>query len=396
MLKGTPFHPRLQPLNQSQDWRRWAGYLVASKYDLTVEWEYHAIRNSAAIIDTSPLYKYLVQGTDAEKLLNRVLTRNMSKCKPGRAMYTTWCDEQGKTLDDGVVARLTENSFRLTAADPNLRWLELNARGLQVEIRDISQELATLAVQGPLSRQILQEVVAADLSRLRYFGVVQTTLAGVAVDVSRTGYTGDLGFEVWMPAHSALTVWDKLLEVGGKYHLTPAGMLALDMARVEAGLILLEVDYTSARQAIIPSQKSSPFELGLGWTVDLDKPGYFVGKRALELEKRTGSEWIIAGIEIDWNALENSYSRVGLPPSVPHTAWRGTAPLYKGQQEVGYATSGCFSPLLKKYVALATLQSKVAQLGNSLEMEITVEHFRRRVLARVTKTPFFDPERKKQ
>ena len=396
MLRGTPFHPRVQALCVSHDWRRWAGYVVASKYDLTPEWEYHAIRNSAALIDVSPLYKYHIEGRDAEKLLNRVLCRSASKLHPGRAIYATWCDEQGKTLDDGVVARLRPDAFRLTAADPNLRWLALNARSLDVTVTDVSERLATLAVQGPLARRVVSAAAEADLDDLRYFGLREASIAGHAVTISRTGYTGDLGYEIWMPAQSALDIWDRLVAVGGVYHLTPAGMLALDMARIEAGLILIEVDYVSARHATITSQKSSPFELGLDWTVDLEKPGYFVGRRALETEKERGSAWTIAGIEVDWPSLESLFTRAHLPPAVPHTAWRGSVPLYSGSREVGYATSVCFSPLLKRYIALATLRRDNATVGTELEMEVTVEHMRRRARARVTPTPFYDPERKRK
>lgn len=395
MLRGTPFHPRIEPLCVSHDWRRWAGYRVASKYELTTEWEYHAIRNSAALIDVSPLYKYEISGRDAEKLLNRVLCRSVAKLRPGRALYATWCDEHGKTLDDGVVARLRPDRFRLTAADPNLRWLEHNARSLDVTIADVSQQQAALAVQGPLSRQVVEAAAEVDLGPLRYFSLTEAAIAGNPVTISRTGYTGDLGYEIWMAADAALPIWDRLMAVGEVYQLRPAGMLALDMARIEAGLILIEVDYTSARAAIIPAQKSSPFELGLAWTVELDKPGYFVGRQALEAEQRRGSPWTIAGLEIEWQSLETLYGRVNLPPAVPHTAWRGSAPLYAGKREAGYATSGCFSPLLKRYVVLATLQTQYAAPGTELTMEVTVEHMRRQAVARVVPTPFFDPPRKR-
>ncbi len=395
MLKGTPFHSRVQALCVSHDWRRWAGYIVASRYALAVDWEYHAIRNSAALIDVSPLYKYLIEGPGAERLLCRVMTRDVRRLRPGRAAYTVWCDDHGKALDDGVVARLGPERFRLTAADPNLRWLELNARGLDVTIRDVSAAQAALAVQGPLSRTILERAAEQDLGDLAYFGLVEGAIAGTPVVISRTGYTGDLGYELFLPADGALAVWDHLMAVGGPYQLTPAGMLALDMARIEAGLILIEVDYTSARHALIPEQRSSPYELGLGWTVDLDRPGSFVGRRALEAEIRDGSPWTIAGLEVDWPSLEALFARVDLPPAVPHVAWRGSAPVYAGGREVGYATSGVFSPLLKKTIALATLRTGHAAPGTELAFEVTVEHMRRRAAAQVVATPFFDPPRKR-
>ena len=397
LLKTTPFHSRVEKLCESHDWRRWAGYLVASKYELTHEREYHAIRSGAGLIDVSPLYKYLVSGRDAARLLNRVMTRDIGKCAVGQVLYTTWCDEKGKTLEDGTVTRLAENRFRVTAAEPNLRWFQDNAIGLnEVHIEDISETVAALALQGPTSRQILQRLTGRDLTKLRYFRQLSATIADRPVDISRTGYTGDLGYELWLHPQDAEVVWDALIQVGEDYGLVPAGMLALDIARIEAGLILIEVDYTPANKAIIEEQKSSPFELGLGWTVDLKKEGYFVGRRYLEAEQKQGSRWQTVGLEIDWDSLEAAYAKVNMPPQVPYVAWRSSTPLFVGNREVGYATSGCFSPLLKRYIALATIETAYVPAGTQLEMEITVEHFRRRAKATVAPPPFFNPERKRK
>ncbi len=396
MLKKTPFHSRIEPLCLSYDWRRWAGYVVVSKYELTHEREYAAIRNAAALIDVSPLYKYLIAGPDAGRFLDRVLTRHASRCPVGRVMYTAWCDERGHILEDGTVSRLSEDSYRVTAAEPNLRWFQNNAGRLNVTITDVSDETAALAIQGPRSREILLRVAGEQLAGLRYFRWQPAVIAGRAVTVSRTGYTGDLGYEIWSQAADAEAVWDALVEVGGDYGLLPAGMLALDLVRLEAGLILVDVDYTPANKAIIEAQKSSPFEVGLGWTVDLQKPGYFIGRSALEAEKRRGSEWALVGLVIEWESLEAAYDRVSLPPQVPHTAWRQSIPLYDSRgREAGYATSGGFSPMLKRYLALATVRSAYSAPGTRLEMEITVEHMRRRARATVVKTPFFDPPRKR-
>ncbi len=396
MLKKSPYHSRIEPLCLSYDWRRWAGYVVASKYELTHEREYAAIRNAAALIDVSPLYKYLVAGPDAGRFLDRVLTRHASRCVVGQVMYTTWCDEHGQMLEDGTVSRLSEDSYRVTAAEPNLRWFQNNAGRLNVTITDVSDETAALAVQGPRSREVLLRVAGEQLAGLRYFHWQPAVIAGRPATISRTGYTGDLGYEIWSPAADAEAIWDALVEAGGDYGLLPAGMLALDLVRLEAGLILVDVDYTPANKAIIEAQKSSPFEVGLGWTVDLQKPGYFIGRSALEAEKRRRSEWALAGLVIEWESLEEAYERVSLPPQVPHTTWRQSTPLYDSRgREAGYATSGGFSPMLKRYLALATLRSAYSAPGTRLEMEITVEHMRRRARATVVKTPFFDPPRKK-
>jgi aminomethyltransferase len=394
MLRGTPFHSRISALCEAQNWRRWSGYLVAGSYELTHDREYAAIRSAAALIDISPLFKYLISGPDAVRLLNRIVTRDVSKCTVNQVLYTPWCDEAGKVIDDGTISRLGEQTFRLTSADPNIRWLHMNAFGLKVDIKDVSESIAAVALQGPTSRDILKQVSDADLDRLKYFRLTSTRVCDVPVTISRTGYTGDLGYEMWVGAQHAEPLWDALMQAGNAYGLTPAGMLALDLARIEAGLLLIEVDYTSTHQALIESRKSSPFELGLGWTVHLDK-GNFVGRKALLEEKQRGSAWQFVGIEVDWEAIEKLYAEVGLPPQLPTTAWRTSVPIYSGNRQVGYASSGCWSPLLKKYIALAHLESAHAHIGTPVMMEVTVEHQRKRASARVAQTPFFNPERKR-
>ena len=393
MLKTTPLHARTSALCQSHAWRRWAGYVAASSYELSHEREYHAIRSSAALLDISPLYKYRVEGPGAARLLDRMVTRNVARAAVGQVLYTPWCDAAGKVIDDGTIARLGEQAFRLTSADPSLRWLEENARGLDVVIEDISEQLAALALQGPASRAILQELGDMDIAGLRYFRVAPARLRGIPVTVSRTGYTGDLGYEVWVEAGRALELWDALIEAGTARGITPTGLLALDLARIEAGLMLIEVDYVPARKALIAAQTSSPLELDLAWAVDLKKE-YFVGREALARESARGPEWRFVGIEVEWMALERLYAAAGLPPVLP-AAWRASIPLYADGRQVGYCSSGGWSPLLKRYVALAHVQAAWAALDTPLEMEVTVEHRRRRAAARVVKKPFFDPERKR-
>ena len=394
MLKVTPFHARTSALCVSHAWRRWAGHIAASSYELLHEHEYHAIRSSAALLDVSPLHKYLVSGTNAARLLDRVVTRNVAKMKVGQVGYTPWCDSAGKVIDDGTIARLEDDVFRMTSADPNLGWLTDNAFGLDVRLEDVSESTAALALQGPNSRAILERATEQDLAGLKYFRLTSATIRGVAVTITRTGYTGDLGYEIWVDAANALPLWDTLIDVGAAYGITPTGLLALDMARIEAGLILIDVDYVSARKALIEAQKSSPFEINLAWAVDLEKD-YFVGREALADEAARGPEWQFVGIEVDWDSLEELYADAGLPPRVPGMAWRTSVPIYVDGKQIGYATSGSFSPLLKKYIALAHVPLRYAKPGTPVAMEITVEHRRKQAAARVTSLPFFDPERKR-
>jgi aminomethyltransferase len=391
VLKTTPFHERTSALCASHAWRRWAGHIVASSYELSHEREYHVIRTAAALFDVSPLYKYLVRGRDAARLLDLVVTRNVLKAEVGQVLYTPWCDHAGKVIDDGTVARLDENLFRMTSAEPNLRWLEDNAVGMDAEIADVSDRIAALSLQGPAAWSILQSLGAPPL---KYFRMASAGLRGIPVEISRTGYTGDLGFEIWLDPADALSVWDALIDAGRAYGIMPAGMLALDLARIEAGLMLIDVDYVPARKALIDSQLSSPFELDLAWTVNLAKER-FIGREALAAEKARGPQWQFVGIELEWNSLERLYADVGLATRLPSAAWRMSVPLYAGGEQVGYATSGGWSPLLKKYIALAHLRSPWNAPGTALEMEITVEHRRKRANATVVKKPFFDPPRKR-
>lgn len=395
-LKTTPFHERTSKLSLPQNWRRWAGYLVVGSYDLTLDREYWAIRNSAALIDVTPLMKYMITGKDASRLLNRVVTRDMDKLKVGQVYYTGWCDDEGKMIDDGTISRLDERTYRMTSADPSLRWLSMNAVGLDVEITEVTDDVAALSFQGPNSRKILNIVADDPVDGLKYFRLMQNKVDGIPVTISRTGYTGDLGFEIWMDGKDALTIWDALMDAGADYGITPVGILAMDMARVEAGLFMIEVDYTSTTHAWIEPQKSSPFELGLDWTVSLDKQGYFVGRRALEREKREGSAWKLMGLEVEWEGMEALFKNVGLPPQIPGMAFRGSLPIMVGNVQVGYSSTSTWSPLLKKYIALAHLQKPYYEVGTNVRMEITVEHHRQHAPAKVVKLPFYEPEWKKK
>ena len=390
---GTAFHERTFALCESLSYREWSGYYAVSSYEPHHEHEYNAIRNAAALIDVSPLFKYRVTGRDATRLVDRVVTRDMRKVAVGQVIYTPWCDESGKTIDDGTVSHLEENVYRWTAADPSLRWLSQNAAGMDVEIEDISESVSALSLQGPTSGRLLRRAAEADIENLKYFRVTQGEIANVAVDISRTGYTGDLGYEIWMPTKHAVKVWDALMDEGRAFDIHPAGMLALDVARIEAGLLLIDVDFHGSKKALIEAQKYSPFEMGLGRLVHLDK-GRFVGQAALLEEKRRGHAREIVGLEIDWTGVERLYEEAGLPPAVSAIASRVAVPVYKNGEQVGRATSTTWSPTLKKFIALATLQRAHAKPGTKVDFEITVEAVRHRVRATVVKTPFFNPKRK--
>ncbi len=390
---GTAVHERTFALCESLNYREWSGYYAVSAYESHHEHEYNAIRNASALIDVSPLFKYLVTGRDSARLVDRLITRDVTKMSVGQVFYTPWCDEHGKVIDDGTVSRLGEQTFRWTAADPSLRWFKQNAHGLDVRIDDISEQVAALALQGPTSARLLRTVAQANIDALKYFRVTSGTIAGVRVEISRTGYTGDLGYEIWIPADRAVTVWDALMEGGRPFDIKPAGMLALDVARIEAGLLLIEVDFFSSRKAMIKSQMYTPYEMGLGRLVNLDK-GRFIGQRALQEEHRRGPERQIVGLAIDWNEVERLYDAVGLAPAVAATASRVAVPVFRSGRQVGKATSTTWSPVLKRMIALASVDRPHYEQGTQLQIEMTVEAVRHPVSATVVKTPFFNPARK--
>ena len=390
---GTPFHERTFALCESLSYRDWSGYYTVSTYETHHEHEYNAIRNAAALIDISPLFKYNVSGPDSARLVDRVITRDVASMDVGQVFYTPWCDEQGAVIDDGTVSRLEEQRFRWTSADPTLRWLSQNTTGLRVNIEDVSEATAALALQGPMAARVLREAADADIESLKYFRLTQGRIAGVAVDISRTGYTGDLGYEIWMPSERALAVWDALVVAGQAFELKPAGMLALDVARTEAGLLLLDVDYIGSRKALIPSQRYTPYEMGMSRLVSLKK-GPFVGRAALAEERRRGPRRQIAGLEIEWSEVESIHERLGLAPVAPAATSRVPVPIMRGSKQIGRATTTAWSPTLKQLIALATIDAPYYEEGTRVEFEITVEGVRHFVGAMVVRTPFFNPPRK--
>jgi aminomethyltransferase len=397
MPTPTPFHSRTSAICESHEWRNWSGYLAAVTYEPSHEREYWAIRNAAALIDVSPLYKYEITGGDAACLVDRIIPRDISRCRVGQVLYTPWCDEAGRIIDDGTVQRLDEDRFRVTSTDPGLRWFQDCGIGMDVRVVDVSRDLAALALQGPNARAILGQLAEhpdPNLNTLKFFHLARARIEGFDVTITRTGYTGDLGYEIWVEPEHADRLWDALIEAGRGYGLQAAGLAALDIARIEAGLLLKEVDYVSAWTALIEARKSSPYEAGLGWAVRLDKPA-FVGRRALMAERERPAIWRLVGLEVDWADLERVFATADLPPLVSGRASRLPVPVYRGGRQIGQATSSAFSPILKKYIALATIEARSAEPGTTVDFEITVEFRRMRARATVVRTPLFDPERKR-
>ncbi len=395
MSVGTAFFPREAELNSKMAWGEWAGYYSAAVYADFHDIEYNALREAVGVVDASPLFKYIVSGPDAETLLDRVMTRDMTRLAVGRVYYSPWCNERGKVMDDGTIARIAPDTFRITSADPCYRWLTLCGAGLDFTIDDVSESVGALALQGPKSRELLEAVTGEDWTDVKYFGQRRATIAGVDLDVTRTGYTGDLGYELWIPSDGALEVWDALFDEGIDYAIRPVGIRALDVTRVEAGLILIEVEYTSAAHAHNAEQEYSPFEIGLGSFVDFSKND-FVGKAALQTEQaKGGPQRRLVGIQIDWLGIESAFAAHGLAPAVSPMVVRDQIPLYKGGRQIGYATSTTWSPTAKKMVALATMDKEHERVGTTMQIEWTVEGQRGKVNAEVVPLPFLDLPRKR-
>ncbi|NKB86796.1 MAG: aminomethyl transferase family protein [Acidobacteria bacterium] len=393
MAVGTPFHERTAALCRSYDWRQWSGYLTVSSYDDYVQPEYAAIRNSAALIDISPLYKYRVAGREAEAVVNHVVTQDMSRLVPGQISYTPWCDADGAVRQEGTVFRLADDEFVVCAAEPAFDWFRSNGAGFDATVEDRSTEIAALSLQGPHSRAILDDLTDGAVSDLPFFQQTQVQVEGVPVAVSRTGFTGDLGYELWIPADQAIVVWDALLAAGDKWQITPCGLVAMDVSRVEAGFILIGVDYISSEAAHLPDERYDPYEIGLGWAVKLDK-GNFIGRKALEAIKARGPARRVVGLELEWQPLEELFLASDLMPELPMNVCRESVPVYSTEgKQVGRVTSRVWSKLLKKYLAIATIDAAHAEVGSTVEMEVTVHHHRRRAPAKVAKLPFFSPER---
>ena len=415
MIRTTPFHERTSALNETGLWEHWSNTLVAVRYQMSEKFEYFAIRNSAGLFDTSPLYKYRFSGPDASRFLAGVLTRDPGKCAVGQAQYTLWCDDRGFVIEDGVLLHVADEEYLLTAAEPNLAYFQGLAGSLDVAIEDVTEAWGILSVQGPRSRDILA-AVAADVAGLAYFRLLKTKIAGVEVIVSRTGYTGDLGYEIWAPAADALAVWDAVWKVSRGQGVIPFGMTALYMARIEAGLVLLDVDFHSSRYAWTDADRSTPIELGFGWMFrDLGSNGAgssagkragngvangaagraFIGRDAIrrELEDKT-SRWRLSGLVVDWRDYDRIYGEAGLIPPKDHTPIQDEYYVYDDAlNQLGYATSQMYSPMLQRHIALARVPLD-AEEGMRLKLEAGVRHRYEYFDANVAKLPLFNPPRR--
>jgi aminomethyltransferase len=397
MVKSTPFHPRLNELNTTQLWQHWAGYLAATQYDIAAKHEYFAARNAVGFFDASPLYKYQISGRDAERFLGGVLARDIRTCRPGRAQYTIWCDDGGYLLEDGVVFRHSSNDFLLTAAEPNLSFLQNQIGALEVSVEDVSVDSAMLAVQGPRSRALVA-TLAEEVKELPFFGHAQAKIAGSEVTISRTGFTGDLGFELLIPAADALPVLDAVIAAGEPHHLRPFGDQALNILRIEAGLSLIGVEFTSSRLSYNAYDRFTPDELGFGWLLkgieDDTRP--FTGRQAILAERAArSSRWKTVGITVDGHAFDSLYFQAGLipPKDEPPAEWETMLYDDAGEQ-AGYATSYTYSPMMQTQIGIARVRPELAELGQVLQVEQTVNHTYTSVPATVTRMPFYNPERK--
>ena len=397
MYKTTPFYERLRDLNETGLWGHWSNYLSALRYDMSAKHEYFAVRNSAGFFDTSPLYKYWIRGKDAERFLAGVLTRDIRICKAGHAQYTVWCDDNGYVLEDGVVFRHSDNEFFMTAARPNLAYFEDLVGRLDVTIEDVSEHFGMLAVQGPRSREILGQLTS-DVNDLKYFDHTPSKIGKASVTISRTGYTGDLGFEVLVGAEDALDVLDQVIDAGSGRGFRPFGEDALLMTRIEAGLILMDVEFSSSRLAYNDDERVTPRELGFGWMlrkVDTDdRP--FIGRKALIREARDKtSRWSTVGLLVDWKHYDDLYNAAGLIPPKDETPLAWESMLYDGEgKRIGYATSLMYSPVLQRHIAMARVHPDQAAAGNTVHLELTINHEYQMVRADVARMPLFNPTRK--
>ena len=397
MVNTTPFHERLSELNHTQLWTHWSGYLSALRYDHSAKHEYFAVRNSAGFFDTSPLYKYWIRGRDAERFLAGVLTRDIRTCRPGRAHYTLWCDDAGYVLEDGVVFRHSDSEFFMTTAEPNLGFLTDLIGRLDVSIEEVTDEYGMLAVQGPRSREILAKL-APEITDLPFFALTQAKIGGSAVTISRTGYTGDLGYEVCVAADDALPVLDEVIAAGEGHGLIPFGEQALLMTRVEAGLVLINVEFSSSRFAFTDHDRVTPKELGFGWMLkgldDDSRP--FIGRDAIRRELAGDtSRWASVGLVVDWQAYDRLYRDAGLIPPKDETPLDWESMLYDDDgNRIGYATGLMYSPMLQRHISLARVRPEHGSVGSQVNIELTVNHKYLTVAAEVARPPLFKPERK--
>lgn len=380
VLLRTPFHSRIAPLCRTNLWERWSGYTTVTLFYSETE-EYFAIRNTASLYDISPMIKYRLSGRDAARVANRLMTRDISRCAVGQAFYSPWCNGAGKVIEEGTIFRLGENDFRVNCAEHQLTWFEASAYGFDATVTDVTQEIAGLALQGPSARLVLRDFGLRDIDKLGYFRLADFQVDGLELTVSRTGFTGDLGYELWVSPQDAETSWDRLMEAGNVHGLRTIGSRVLNTARIEAGNILINVDYVAANRALRESQTRSPFGLALDWAVNFKKD-HFNGRQALLAERAAGGPpKRLVGLDIQGRrAATGAY-------------------LYDGRKEVGQVTSATWSPILKKNVALATIDARYAMPGRQLMADIyymkEITQARIEATARVVDHHFFRPSRRR-
>ena len=387
-LLRTPFYERQREYSQLDSFVPWAGY---STFDVFtgVEQEYFAVRNASSLYDLTPMVKYRIAGPDALRFLNRLCTRDLGKLAPGRVSYTVWCDDAGKIIDDGTVFCIAPQEYRLCTAERQLDWFEASAIGFDVEIREITEEVAALAVQGPSSAKLLRGAGLGGIERLKPFEHGQFSMprtgggAPITLMVSRTGFTGDLGYELWMQPQDAESVWDALMDYGRTRAVRPIGSKALNMVRIEAGFLLPNVDFVSAAHTLYLGTERSPIELGLAWLIDYKK-GHFTGRRALLAESARPPKRQLVGLDIE-----------GTKPA--HNALVYTD--RSGRKEAGSVTSAVWSPTCKRNLALAIVDAPFIEVGSTVWAEIYLNRElvweRRMVRARVVERPFFAPARRR-
>ncbi|NQV46390.1 MAG: aminomethyl transferase family protein [Rhodospirillaceae bacterium] len=378
-LLETPFHARTSSLCSTRQWGNWSGFASVNAYT-SVDMEYFAARSTAALFDISPMTKYAITGSDAASYLNRLLTRNMEKVKPGRVVYAVWCNDAGMVIDDGTVFCLGENDYRLCSQERHLPWLLDSAIGYNVEIKDITSGIAALAVQGPTSSAVLKAMGLVGIENLKPYSLTEFDLDGHSLMVSRTGFTGDLGYELWIDPGAAELLWDRLMEVGSLYGLRPMGSEALEMTRIEAGFIQAGVEFFPGDLPTRPDRLRSPFELGMGWLVDFDK-GHFIGRRALLQEKKTGSRYALVGLDIEGNK-----------PALHSFVYQGK------DTEVGIVASAMWSPTCKRNIAIASLKTPYHKDNHGLWVDVYVyrelKWERIHASCKVVDKQFFNPPRR--
>jgi aminomethyltransferase len=378
----SPFYPRQAELDRLNRWHEWKGYRSADGFYDT-ELEYFATRNSTGVFDLSPMTKYRVTGPDSLDFVDRLVTRNMRKIRPGRVAYAVWCDDEGQVIDDGTIFHLREGEYRICSQERHMSWFQAAAIGLDVTIVDETDEVCALAVQGPTSFSVLNAMGLDGIGELRPFGLATFDFADSELMVSRTGFTGDLGYELWTTPDKAIELWDALFAAGEIFGIRAMGTDALERARIEAGFIQAYVDFLPADATVRSGRSRSPLELGLEWLVDFDKSN-FNGRRALVEEKERGSTWRLVKLDIEGNKeAHHSYIFANR----------------RGGRNVGFVTSAAWSPVCKQNIAIGTVQTPHGKVGDTLFVEVYYQremHWSRVMAeAKVVDKPFWDPPRKR-